>query len=404
MRVLIIAARYLPHRGGLETVVAHLAQELGHSGHAVRIVTNRYPRRLRSVETIDGIRVDRLFFIPPRLDYLRQKRFDLFMASPVLSCGTVARLYWLTRTFQPDVINLHYAGSPSLYTLAVSALTSVPVVASLHGGDVDGEPQLSRFGRWQFSATVGRARLVTACSRWLAGRVVALSPASAGKIRVIHNGVNLKTFRGAAPYRHRQPYILAVGQLSNHKGFEFMIDAFSSITGRFPRVDLLIAGDGACRPALECQAERLGLRHSVYFLGSRAEPEVASLMAGSEFIVMPSRREPFGIVALEGMAAGRPVLASPVGGLPELAFRHPNRLVPLEKQAWASAMCELLAADAEAAVQTDGCDEVARFSWEAVTGHYLAVYEEAILAHHATFTKPEMGLPPSVSTQAHTRN
>jgi glycosyltransferase involved in cell wall biosynthesis len=223
-------------------------------------------------------------------------------------------------------------------------------------------------------------------------------------MRVIHNGVNLQTFRSAAPYRHRRPYILAVGQLSNHKGFEFLIDAFSCITGRFPRVDLLIAGDGACRPALECQAERLGLRHSVYFLGNRAEPEVASLMAGSEFIAMPSRREPFGIVALEGMAANRPVLASPVGGLPEFAFHRPNRLVPLERQAWASAMCELLAADALVAVPTEGPDELARFSWEAVARHYLAVYKEALVSHHRTFAHPEMGVSPPILSDSHLRN
>ncbi len=72
MRILMVSARYLPHRGGSESVVQHLAREFVRRGHRVQIITNRYPRSLPPVETIGGVKVKRLQFLLPEMAYLKK--------------------------------------------------------------------------------------------------------------------------------------------------------------------------------------------------------------------------------------------------------------------------------------------------------------------------------------------
>ena len=85
MRILLIASRYFPHRGGLESVVYHLSYELQHQGHIVRIITNRYPRTLPAHEVIDGISVKRLHFLQPPLEFHSASSPRFIFRWPVLS-------------------------------------------------------------------------------------------------------------------------------------------------------------------------------------------------------------------------------------------------------------------------------------------------------------------------------
>ena len=197
-------------------------------------------------------------------------------------------------------------------------------------------------------------------------------------MRVIHNGVDWQLFRSTAPYEHPKPYIAAVGQLVPHKGFDLLVNAFGDVAERFPNVDLLIAGDGESRAELMALARRRNVVNRVRFLGIVDEWVVAALMAGSRFVAVPSRREPFGIVALEGMAAGKPVIATPVGGIPEFVKPPCNRLVEPNLGAWSEALLEWLTLDS--AGQLKGCDNAARarqYGWNHVAERYLAAYAQA---------------------------
>src|SRR5216683_3625552 len=234
MRILLVTARYYPHRGGLETVVHHLAKGYRRVGHHVRIVTNRYPRTLPAHEMIDDVPVTRMQFLYPQKRFANEKSFDLLAAS----CWFVPRTAWslwrTLREFKPDIINLHYLGAPAVFLSALHRLKRFPWVITLHGGDVDGEPHVSPQGMRLFKRSTKQAEIVTSCSRDLATQAIALSPSIERKLRVIHNGVDAQAFARAQHYEHPKPYVAAVGQLVEHKGFDLLVDSFGDVAAAHP--------------------------------------------------------------------------------------------------------------------------------------------------------------------------
>jgi len=316
MRVLLITARYLPHVGGLEQVVESVTAHL-HAQHAVHIVTNRQPRTLPAAEQIGGIAVTRLFFLLPRWRYLVNER-AAFVWGALVTPITLFQLARLIAAFKPDVVNVHYPGNTAFFVWFLHRLLGFRLVISLHGSDVWHEAARTRFDRWLLGALCRRADAVTACSRALLEAVSAIAPEVRAKGTAIYNGVDDALFAGAPPYAHSKPYIFAVGRLIPRKGFAVLLDAFAQVSAEAD-IDLLIAGDGAQRADLEAQIARLGLTERVHLLGTQTRPAVAALMRGAAVIAVPSWEEAFGIVVIEGMAAGRPLVVARLDGMVEAA-------------------------------------------------------------------------------------
>jgi len=159
------------------------------------------------------------------------------------------------------------------------------------------------------------ADIIICCSRYMAGEVERLFSVPREKIRVIPNGVK------PIPLRERKSesqQILFVGRLVPEKGVQVLISAFARLVALYPEARLVIAGVGPFMPRLKEQARALGIEDKVEFIGFVSERERDVLLAQSRITVFPSLYEPFGIVALEAMAAGVPVIVSRTGGLAEI--------------------------------------------------------------------------------------
>lgn len=381
MKILFITARYFPHRGGLESVVQHLAEEFTDKGHQVLIVSNRYPRKLPVTEVINEIQVIRLNFILPEIYHLKNLRFDLWLAGLWYHFFTMRALCSIIHRFQPDIVNTHYLNEVAEFSgrCLSKYFKLLPWIVSLHGGDVEGEPKLGYRHKERFLTFTRQAQNLTACSVFLANQAVEIAPELAHKITVVHNGVDVHRFSKAKPNLVARPYILAVGQLVFHKGFDILIKAFAPLIGKYPLVDLWIAGDGSHRQALEMLTREREMDGRVKMLGRVDENTVASIMAGALFIVVPSRKEPFGIVALEAMASGKLVLATPVGGLSEFIPCPPNRLVPPNISAWTYALDEWLkTSESDKLVSERNFNAANRLDWSKVAERYLEVYKQAL--------------------------
>ena|ERR1041385_6864877 len=322
MRILLFTSSYAPVTGGVQTVVRNLAKQLLSQGHEIRVVTNRYPVDLPARDMIDGVRVDRLLLLRPQLDQLRRRRLDLFAASFYFAASNHWQLNRIVKEFRPQVVNVHFPEHQIDSVLRLRKQIDFRLVVSLHGHDVhqfvngNGLQNGKRAALLRRLTTLLRsADAVTAVSENLLGEALQIEPAIRTKARVIPNGVEVEHFAAAAAYQHRRPYIFAVGRLVQAKGFDLLIEAFARLKAR---PDLIIAGSGEEFAALQQQVRVLGLADSVHFFGQASPDEVAELIAGSLCVVISSRSESFGIVALEGLAAGKPVVATKTGGLEEL--------------------------------------------------------------------------------------
>ncbi len=175
---------------------------------------------------------------------------------------------------------------------------------------------------------------VLAANRWL----------NPEKVRVIYNGIDLKRFplRSPAHEKEKWPVIGHVGRLVYTKGQSYLLQAFARLVGEYPGACLKIAGDGPLREELQQEAARLGIGEKVRFLGFRSD--ISGFLRGIDLFVFPSLFEGLGLSMLEALATGVPVVASGVGGIPEvLQGMEAGRLVPpADVDALVSAMKEFL--------------------------------------------------------------
>ncbi len=209
-----------------------------------------------------------------------------------------------------------------------------------------------------FLALVGRdAAAVIAVSEAVAAMLCAAGIPRA-KIAVIPNGIALGPFdvqtdaeavRAAFGVPPTAPLVLAIGRLSPEKGFDVLLEAFRQMQLRMPEARLILAGSGPEEAALWNQAVRGGIDQTgtVIFAGQQAE--VAPLLQAADVVAIPSRQEGQGIVALEAMAARRPVVASRVGGLVETVIEGETGLLvpPQDAAALAEALLALLSNPAQ---------------------------------------------------------
>jgi glycogen synthase len=311
MKVLLIVSSYAPNTGGLQTVTRQLADELSERGHDVKVVTNRYPRTLAANEVLDGIHVTRWHFLTPRLQQLLNLRLDLFLAGLLYFPLTLARLVLMVRRERFDVVNLHFVGAPALFVLLGLWFTRFRLVVSTHGDDVEGLAARGWLDRWVFRSLLRRADSVTACSDFLMDQVLRIQPSTKQKGQVIHNGIQPSPAIAA----ENNGGIFAAGRLVPKKGFDVLLRAHATDP---TKSRLTLIGDGPERERLEQLASALGLNGEVRFAGGQDHARVLEEMAAADVVAIPSLQEPFGLVALEAMYLGKPIVASRVGGLPEV--------------------------------------------------------------------------------------
>jgi glycosyltransferase involved in cell wall biosynthesis len=203
-----------------------------------------------------------------------------------------------------DIVHIHFGGR-SVRWLARAA-TGAKIVVHLHGRIL--EPR----GLNPIDFSAQGADMMVAVSHAVASRVVD------GPARVIYAGTDVPPRDSAALRRRSTSEVIlgTAGRLIPLKGVEFLLRAAATLRDEFPHVRVEIAGSGPQRPDLEQTSARLGLTGHVKFLGWI--DDLHSVLPRWDVFVMPSLEEGFPIAALEAMAAGLPVVASSVGGVPEL--------------------------------------------------------------------------------------
>jgi glycosyltransferase involved in cell wall biosynthesis len=226
----------------------------------------------------------------------------------------------------------------------------------------------------------------------MASEVTAVLAVPSDKVRAAPNGIDPERVQsrdsGAALALHRRRWaddceriVVFVGRLVREKGVEVLIDAMPHVLRRCPEAKLVVAGAGA-RDHLEARARSRGVDRKVLFTGFLPEEDLSRLYGVADVAVFPSLYEPFGIVALEAMAAGAPVVSSDIGGLREVVTHEETGVHTWannpESLAWG--ICRVLSDQTLARqLRRRGRREVQeRYGWASVARETIGVYSEVL--------------------------
>lgn len=226
---------------------------------------------------------------------------------------TIPRVRKLLVDINPDILHAFHATS---YGFLGAASGFHPFVISSWGSDALLFPKKSIFHKLLLTWSLSRANRITATGGFLRGAVEML--VRERKIDKIPIGVDINLFKPRKGGKRRKFTIVTVRNLERIYGLRYLIDAFASFSRDKSEVELKIIGDGSIKKRLIDQVSKLGLGKKVRFLGRLPQARVAEELVKSDVFVIPSLSESFGVAALEASASGIPVIASNVGGLPEV--------------------------------------------------------------------------------------
>lgn len=372
-RVALISSSFAPHVGGVEEHVRQVARELTALGHAVEVWTVDRGEHLGQ-RSVDGVNVR---YLPTPLPARSAKAVAAYAAQ---APGSWRRWAHAHRTFRPEVLHVQCFGPNGLYALGLHHRYGTPLVVSSHGetfGDDHSIFEESAVLRAGLTHAVSRASRVTGCSAMVLDHLRANFGLDDVGL-VVPNGVDL-TVSGRAPRSTDEPYLFAVGRLGHPKGFDLLIDAYAESSLPSQGIRLVIGGDGPELNSLMAQRHSSGLDVMVDFAGRLSPSEVADRMDSARAVVVPSRIEAFGIVALEAWRSEAPLVMSNRGGGQSLVSHGIDGLLvdPTDTPALAQAI-EQICRDrglADRLVKA-GRDRVHGFTWAATAAAYDQVYAE----------------------------
>jgi glycosyltransferase involved in cell wall biosynthesis len=296
---------------------------------AVKVVAMHSPG-LATHETWEGVEIVRPpYWWPSDAELLRKDGGGLpinFRRYPLariqLPALLAAHAAAITRAAEDcDLIHAHFTVSTAA-ALAAKLRRRCPVVATVHGSDIFQVPKLP-LGAAFTRSTLRRTAAVTTVSSALRDACLALAVPEA-QVRVVSNSVDTALY---APLpddalARRDPRVLFVGSLIGRKGVDTLLRAFAEIAPNLRRAGpdyrLVLIGDGPEEANLARLAVELGIGELVEFGGFLPQAEVAACMRRASLFVLPSNEEGQGVVLLEAMASGTPVVATNVGGIPEV--------------------------------------------------------------------------------------
>lgn len=281
------------------------------------------------------------------------------------------------RAAQPRVVHAHNVAPQIVVALGRKLRPwgdgATRMVYTEHGRLADDRPFILAMRRW-----LGRSYdAVVAVSDDARDQLLSLGIGRPERTRVIKNGVDLTRFSAVTPHHPDQPRrIISVGRLSPIKGPDVLLEALAIARSQIGRAELVLVGDGPMRASLEEQARRLGIADMVRFAG--ALQDVRSELRAADLFVLPSRSEGVSLALLEAMATGLPIVATAVGGTPEVT--GPGKgglLVPPESPAALAEAIVTMLQDRALAVREGHaarqCVEE-RFSLQVTVAAYAACY------------------------------
>jgi len=366
MRVLLCSELFWPHIGGAEILMANFMTAMKKRGYQFAVATSHSARKLPDQESYNGIPIHRFHFHRA----LTERNLDQIKV--VREQVAKFRAY-----IKPDIVHLNDMSANTFFQMQAASAYPAPTIVTIHGLPLISEIMENSL----FNRTLLSADRIVAVSQDILDKIREILPETSSKSSVILNDLELPQLQ-PDPLPFHPPQLMGIGRLFPHKGFDLALEAFSIIHRLFPYVKMVIAGDGPAKPDLIQHTKKLGLENVVKFTGWVDPDKVPELINESTAIIMPSRREPFGLVALQTAQMARPIVATNVGGLPEVVEHgYSGFLVEVEDtQGLADRLIYILkhpeAASRMGANARQRVQEL--FSWDGFLDQYEELYNQLL--------------------------
>jgi len=385
MRILMLSWEYPPRAvGGLAQHVYDLTGELVKAGDEVHLITCQVPDA-PELERVNGVYIYRVSSYNLATNDFLTWILQLNMAMIEKAIALINDLGDL------DLIHAHdwlvaYAGR------VLKHAYRLPLIATIHATEYgrnqglhnDLQRYISQIEWW----LTYEAWRVIVCSHYMEAEVEDVFQLPADKIRVVPNGVDLSRYRPAAQVQgdrqrfasNQEQIIFFVGRLVREKGVDILLESIPKVLYYNPQAKFIIAGRGPAEDYLRVRAKELGVYNRIYFTGYIDAATRDFLYREAAVAVFPSLYEPFGMVALEAMAAGTPVVVTDVGGLAEIVEHEKNGLkcYPDNPGSLADNILRLLGEPnlARRLAATAQVDLRNLYTWEEIAGRTRDVYSE----------------------------
>ena len=372
--------------GGISRVVYDLSHKLIQEGHDITVITYR-DGNVPYVEDDAGVKVYRVdnYMISSNnfIDWILQLNFNM-----IAKAGEI-----IAEQGNFDIIHAHdWLVASAAKTLKYAYNT--PIVSTIHATEAGrnsgiSTPEQKYINDTEWMLTYESSEVIVN-SNYMKNELQRLFGLPYEKINVIPNGVDLNLYDNIErDYDFRRRYamdnekiILFIGRLVYEKGIQNLIAAMPKVLAHYNDAKLIVAGKGGMIDELRAQVNHLGLGNKVYFTGYLGSKDVQRMYKCADVAVFPSTYEPFGIVALEGMLSGTPVVVSDVGGLNEIVEHGVNGMKSYAGNANSLAdsiltllydpkLCDTVAKNAKLKVKTE-------YNWTKIAQDTHLAYQKAI--------------------------
>jgi glycosyltransferase involved in cell wall biosynthesis len=371
--------------GGISRHVEGLSNALVQMGNEVHVITLDFPKT-PSYEENEGVHIHRVPVETPATDFSSWVfLFNHFFEKRV---GNI-----VNRSGPPDILHIH-DWLTVVSGVSLKHLLRRPLIMTFHSTEImrssgkrsigsDMISSLEWWGAYESTSVIG-------VSKYMKNHVESIFNLPANKVKMIYNGIDLSKFkikvdknviRNKLGINLSDKIILAVGRLTWQKGFDILINSFPKILAEIPQAKLVIIGNGYMRIELENLAQKNEVLDKVIFPGFVSDHELVSYLRSSDVLVIPSRFEPFGMVALEGMCSNIPTVVSGIEGLSEIIrdqvdglFVDPNNLGSV-----AQAVLKILKDPVNSQnMVINAMKRVNKFSWKSIAKKTFQTYDKSM--------------------------
>ena len=367
MKIAILVTHFPPKWiAGTEVATYNIAKYLAKRGHEIHVIT-RYSKELPRFEEKDGFYIHRIWY----LDF------------PILSFFThlfffFAEIFKIRKNL--SIIHGQMISPCGLLAIIAGKYLQKPSITYTRGSDVYRASKLFKITIGKF--VLKKSDVIIALTEDMKKEIEKICDR---EVFVIPNGIDLRNFeklskeniRKKLEIANEEEIIIFVGTLRSVKGVKYLIKAMEIIIQKNIDTRLMLVGDGEDRESLEKLVKELDLEKYVSFVGIVPNKKVPEYMVASDIFVLPSLSESFGIVNLEAMASGLPIVATKVGGLAEIIKDGENGFLVEPKNSKEIAEKVLLLLEDEEMrerISRNNKESVKKYSWESVVERLEEIY------------------------------